>query len=106
MKKIISFVFAMAVVFLIIAAIFWMLDKRRSYNMRAINNDPAYTEGIIIDISTYKSAYVEVEYFVDGKRFTHKQGFPDFDESKLEEGQKLKVKYSKSDPSIAIIELY
>ncbi len=104
MKTISNVVLSLAINGAIVSVIVWGIDKYKANQLVLINKNPGYTECTIIEINTYKSDYIKVEYFVNGKRYTHKQGFADKDESKMGNGEKLMIKYSKDDPSVAIIE--
>jgi hypothetical protein len=104
MKKVFAFVLSLSIIGAVITGIFWGIGNYKANQVTLINKSPGYTECTIIDRSTYKGSYVEVEYFVNGKKYTHKQGFADRDESQMENGEKLMIKYSKDDPSVAIIE--
>ena len=78
------------------------LTKKRDQEIEYINQDFAITHGIVTKKSVYKGYSIRVKYIVNGKYFEDSDGINESD--KVENGDSVLVKYSKSKPELMITE--
>jgi hypothetical protein len=78
------------------------LTEKRNQEIEYINQNFAITRGIVTKKFLYKGRSIRVKYIVDGKYFVDSDGFNQTD--KVEDGDSVTVKYSKSKPELMITE--
>ena len=79
------------------------LTEKREQEIEFLKTDYAMTRGIITKKSVYKGHHIRVKYKVEGKLYEESDGFNIND--KVEEGDSVYVKYSKTKPELMITEL-
>ena len=78
------------------------LRNQELENIEFIKRDYKITRGIITKKSVYKGHHIRVEYIVNGKLYEDSDGFDE--NEKIEEGDSVYVKYSKTKPELMITE--
>lgn len=78
------------------------LTEEREQEIEFVKKDFSMTRGIITKKSVYKGHHIRVKYKVEGKLYEESDGFNIND--KVEEGDSVYVKYSKSRPELMITE--
>jgi hypothetical protein len=78
------------------------LTKQREEEIAFINKDFSLTRGIITKKSVHKGRHITVKYKVGEKFYEDSDGFNEND--KVEEGDSVYIKYSKSKPELMITE--
>lgn len=78
------------------------LTEKREEEIEFLKTNYSITRGIITKKSTYKGHHIRVKYKVEGKLYEESDGFNIID--KVEEGDSVYVKYSKSMPELMITE--
>ncbi|CAN1553293.1 hypothetical protein MCETHM1_02268 [Flavobacteriaceae bacterium] len=78
------------------------LRNQELQNIEFIKRDYKITRGIITKKSVHKGRHITVEYIVEGKMYKDSDGFNEND--KIQEGDSVYVKYSKSKPELMITE--
>lgn len=78
------------------------LTEKRMDDINFINKNFEITRGIITKKSVYKGHHITVKYKVNGKLYEDSDGFDI--KKKIEEGDSVFVKYSKTKPELMITE--
>lgn len=78
------------------------LTEKRAQEIEFIKKSFSLTRGIITKKSVHKGRHITVEYKVEGKLYKDSDGFNEND--KVQEGDSVYVKYSKSKPELMITE--
>ena len=78
------------------------LTEKRAEEIEFIKQDFEITQGLITNKSTYKGHSVRVKYKVNGKLYENSDGFDE--NQKVEEGDSINVKYSKTKPELMLTE--
>ena len=78
------------------------LRNKELENINYINQNFIVTKGIITKKSVHKGRHIRVKYIVNGKLYEDSDGFNEND--KIEEGDSVFVKYSKTNPELMITE--
>jgi ribosomal protein S17 len=76
--------------------------KQRIEEIEFIKKDFIITKGIITKKSTYKGNSIYIKYVVNDKVFSESDGFDE--KNNFEEGDSVKIKYSKTKPELMISE--
>ncbi len=102
-KKLLSVIFALAVGLLIIRGFWWYMDYDLEKTRTEIQSNPVYSSGIIVSRRTYKGKGIDIEYFVNGKRYILKTGITTEFYKKYKIWDSVDIVYSKKNPGTALL---
>lgn len=98
-----SILFAISIITLIIAVIWWYMDSDFETKKKEILSNPIFSKGLIIAKRTYKGKGADIEYFANGVKYKLKTGITTEFYKKTQIGDSVDVVYSKKNPKTALL---